>query len=84
MLEVARRFREKYSPNNVVTVGIGDSPIDQSMLDVADHPIGIPAGGSLNVQIDDGRGIVPTLEGSAGWAEAVTTLLARCGITKKE
>lgn len=83
MQVVAGRYAEKYSPDDLVTAGIGDSPIDQSMLNVADYPIGIPAIGSLNVQIDDVRGIVATLEGSAGWAEAVTTLLERCGISKE-
>lgn len=83
MVEVARRFADKYSPDNIVTAGIGDSPIDQSMLDVADYPIGIPSGGSLNVQIDEACGIVAPDEGSAGWAKAITTLLERCGITKE-
>lgn len=84
MQEVAQRFAETYSPHSVVTAGIGDSPIDQSMLDVADYPIGIPAVGSLNVRVNETTGIVAPLEGSAGWAAAVTMLLERCNITMKD
>lgn len=79
MQKVAGRFAKEYG-STLVTAGIGDSPIDQSMLDVADYAIGIPATGSLNVQIDETRGIAATQEGSAGWAEAVTILLKRCEI----
>ncbi len=63
--------------SNVVTSAIGDSPIDQSMLDVADIPIGIPTANGLGVQVDSQRGIVATQLGAAGWAEAVSELLSR-------
>ncbi len=60
-----------------LTAAIGDSPIDQSMLDVADVPIGIPTATGLGVSVDVGRGIVATQQGAAGWAEAVDLLLSR-------
>ncbi|MEP3481069.1 MAG: HAD-IIB family hydrolase [Fuerstiella sp.] len=82
MQKVAQRFAKEYG-TTLVTAGIGDSPIDQSMLDVADYAIGIPATGSLNVQIDETRGIAATHEGSTGWAEAVTELLKRCEINRE-
>ncbi|WP_197456149.1 HAD-IIB family hydrolase [Stieleria neptunia] len=56
---------------------IGDSPIDQSMLDVADVPIGIPTPAGLGVHVAADRGIVATAQGAAGWAEAVSQLLTR-------
>ncbi|MDV6030969.1 MAG: HAD-IIB family hydrolase [Phycisphaera sp. RhM] len=56
---------------------IGDSPIDQSMLDLADVPIGIPTPSGLGVHVAAGRGIVATAQGAAGWAEAVSQLLTR-------
>lgn len=60
------------------TVAIGDSPIDQSMLDVADHPIGIPApDGTLQVTLPADRGIRAPQPGAAGWSAAVTELLNR-------
>lgn len=76
MEKVTDRFRKR-STDDVMCAGIGDSAIDQSMLNVADYPIGIPAGGRLNVSINPNHGIVATQEGSAGWAEAVTLLLQR-------
>lgn len=82
MRVVAQRFAKEDDDANWITAGIGDSPIDQSMLNAADYPIGIPATGSLNVQINETRGIVATDEGSTGWAKAVTELLKRCGFTK--
>ncbi|MEZ6041046.1 MAG: HAD-IIB family hydrolase [Planctomycetaceae bacterium] len=64
------------SPQEILlTAAVGDSPIDQSMLDVADVPIGIPTDRGLGVRIDARRGIAATLVGAAGWAEAVTRLL---------
>lgn len=79
---VAGHYQGRYAPASVTTAGIGDSPIDQSMLDVADCPIGIPAGGSLNVSVDTSRGIVAGCEGSAGWAEAVRRLLLMNGVAE--
>ncbi|TWT55064.1 putative mannosyl-3-phosphoglycerate phosphatase [Rubripirellula amarantea] len=60
-----------------VTAAIGDSPIDQSMLDVADVPIGIPTKAGLGVNIDLNRGIVATKQGAEGWSQAVSELLLR-------
>ena len=59
----------------LTTVAIGDSPIDQSMLDAADIPVGIPwADGSLNVTIP-ADGVVAAHHGASGWAEAVRRLI---------
>ncbi len=60
-----------------ILAAIGDSPIDQSMLDLADVPIGIPTPSGLGVHVASGRGIVATAQGAAGWAEAVSQLLTR-------
>lgn len=64
-----------------IIVAIGDSPIDQSMLDMADVPIGIPTATGLGVRISPVRGIVPVQPGAAGWAEAVNQLLNRTDLT---
>lgn len=72
---VAQRLQGTNS--NTVLAGIGDSPIDQSMLDAANVPIGIPTIAGLNVTIPLPRGIVAGQHGAAGWAEAVTELLSR-------
>ena len=59
------------------TAAIGDSPIDQSMLDLADFPIGIPTANGLGVVIAAPNGIVSTKLGAAGWSEAIQLLLSR-------
>ncbi len=74
MQRVAKRLSQPDS--TTLTAAIGDSPIDQSMLDRADVPIGIPTPSGLGVKIAS-RGIVATQQGAAGWAEAVTKLLSR-------
>ena len=84
MEQVVKRYRKTYYPRLIVSAAIGDSPIDQSMLNVADYPIGIPDGASLNVYVDNSRGIVATKEGSLGWAEAVTKLLQRLDYTHSD
>ncbi|QEF98497.1 Glucosyl-3-phosphoglycerate/mannosyl-3-phosphoglycerate phosphatase [Stieleria maiorica] len=68
------------SGNPPIIAAIGDSPIDQSMLDLADVPIGIPTASGLGVDVAPDRGIVASAPGAAGWAEAVTELLARIDI----
>lgn len=57
-------------------IAVGDSPIDQSMLDVSDYAVCIPApDGSLNVSADSARARVASKAGSEGWAEAVGSVL---------
>lgn len=85
MLHVARRLSP--GDRDVIKVGVGDSPIDQSMLDMADIPVGIPSANgpsangpranSLGVSIDRNRGIVATVPGAAGWHEAIANILSR-------
>ncbi len=74
MQRVAQRL--SHPDTNTLTAAIGDSPIDQSMLDQADVPIGIPTPSGLGVNIAS-PGIVAKQQGAAGWAEAVTQLLSR-------
>lgn len=77
LLEVCRRFRPEHS-GKVLTAAIGDSPIDQSMLDVVDIPIAIPTPqGTLEVQVSGPQALVATTHGAAGWAECVAELLRR-------
>lgn len=62
-------------PHNQKTVAIGDSPIDQSMLDVADFPIGIPnPSGEMQVNVHS-AGRLASVPGPAGWAAEVSALL---------
>ena len=79
MQQVARHLCGSVSDPNYKTIiaAIGDSPIDQSMLDAADVPIGIPSPTGLQVTIALPRGIVAVQQGAVGWAEAVTELLSR-------
>ena len=61
------------------SIAIGDSPIDQSMLDIADYPIGIPhPDGSCHVHIGE-SGRLAQASGSEGWREAVSALLCELG-----
>jgi mannosyl-3-phosphoglycerate phosphatase len=68
----------------IILAAIGDSPIDQSMLDRADVPIGIPTSSGLGVEIDPEHGIVATEHGAAGWAESVSRLLSRIDFTDSQ
>ena len=69
-----RKVISRYGDPAAVTVAIGDSPIDQSMLDVADVPVGIRSEGELHVDIRP-EGIIPVSEGAQGWSEAVAEIL---------
>ncbi|MFK7817451.1 MAG: HAD-IIB family hydrolase, partial [Planctomycetaceae bacterium] len=62
------------------SIAIGDSPIDQSMLDIADFPIGIPQpDGSVLVSAGP-SGLTSKQPGSVGWAETVSVLFDRLGV----
>ena len=57
-------------------IAVGDSPIDQSMLDVADFAVCIPApDGTLHVQADPSRARVAAAAGSSGWAATISGVL---------
>lgn len=77
-----RRVLDRFESNSgqpVKSIAIGDSPIDQSMLNIADYPIGIPApDGSVNVTVND-AGIIAEKPGAIGWAESVGKVLDRLG-----
>ena len=64
------------------SVAIGDSPIDQSMLDIADFPIAIPqpSGEFLATTDHNANGIRAEKPGAAGWAQAVSDLFDRLGV----
>lgn len=81
--EVLQQFRRRQAGQtaSIVSSAVGDSPIDQSMLDVVDYPVGIPwPAGEIKVRIDSEAGILATVPGAAGWAQAVGMLLDRLGI----
>ncbi len=76
MHQVTRKYRS-LSGQDVQTIAIGDSPIDQSMLDRASWPVGIPGpDGDRRVTVGD-AGVFADLPGAAGWAESVGRLLDR-------
>lgn len=71
------RVAERYDGESKILAAIGDSQIDQSMLNTVDIPVGIRVNGTLSVNISCPPGIIPESEGAAGWAEAVTEILNR-------
>lgn len=75
--------RLSHSDGKTMMAAIGDSPIDQSMLDLADVPIGIPTSTGLGVNVDPQRGIVAAQQGATGWAEAVSELLSRIDVISR-
>ncbi len=67
---------EQELPGPIHSIAIGDSPIDQHMLDVADTPIAIPSpDGLVHVRIEGHNGTVANLAGAAGWADTVSQVL---------
>lgn len=60
----------------VKVIAVGDSPIDQSMLDRADYAVCIPApDGTMNVHAAADRERAASQPGAAGWAEAIHGVL---------
>ncbi len=80
LCEVAERWREAAGDSGQ-TIAVGDSPIDQSMLDRADWPIGIPAPDGSHAVVLPIQGTWATLPGAAGWAESIGQVLDRIAPT---
>ena len=77
MQQVVNEFTTQNAAN-VTTIAIGDSPIDQSMLNIADIPIGIPQPtGEWKIDVDADRGIAADFPGPRGWAQAVELAVDR-------
>lgn len=70
------KLREEDAGVSVTTIAIGDSPIDQSMLNLADYPIAIPSpGGVVQVEVSGENSVTAKIPGAAGWADTVSSLL---------
>jgi mannosyl-3-phosphoglycerate phosphatase len=77
MQRVVQQYQQQ-AEQSIETVAIGDSPIDQSMLDIADYPIGIPwPDGVVHVEISRHNGVVAANDGAAGWASAVSGVIEK-------
>lgn len=61
--------------SGVKSVAIGDSPIDQSMLDIADYPIGIPQPDGRVLVTVHSAGRLASTPGPTGWGETVSSIL---------
>ncbi|MCA9051757.1 MAG: HAD-IIB family hydrolase [Planctomycetaceae bacterium] len=71
---VIQHYRSRLT-TPVTTIAVGDSPIDQDMLDRADIPIAIPdPEGRFHVQVSS-NGHRAGEAGSLGWAETMTRIL---------
>lgn len=75
--EALKLVMERYNAHQPIVVAVGDSQIDQSMLNAADIPVGICVDGNLSVNVSCPPGIVPKAEGAKGWAEAITEIVKR-------
>ena len=63
-------------PLSTASIAIGDSPIDQSMLDIADYPVAIPQpDGVVLVQVSGKNSRIAKRPGAAGWADSVSEIL---------
>jgi len=67
---------QQAEPNTDWTViAIGDSENDLKMLDLADISVVIPHDGEIRIKPQNPNTIFAKQEASAGWAEAVTSII---------
>lgn len=79
-MQYVMSYLQTKNPGNWTSIAIGDSPIDQSMLDIADYPIGIPSpNGVVHVEVKAHNGLVADSAGAQGWADSVTAVLQKLG-----
>ena len=72
-------FLKKYYENRfkaeIKTICIGDGNNDRLMLEEADHPIVIPAGGGKTLSIENPSAVVAEHKGPTGWNEEVLKII---------
>lgn len=67
--------------SSTASLAIGDSPIDQSMLDVASYPVAIPQpDGVVLVHVKGENSRIAKRPGAAGWADSVSEILDELGV----
>ncbi|MFV1921416.1 MAG: HAD-IIB family hydrolase [Methylotenera sp.] len=74
-----RLFEGKYSPNQILSIGLGDSPNDIPMLEAVDIAIVIKSGRTSEMQLTNANTIFSQLEGPAGWNDEMLRLLEQKG-----
>jgi mannosyl-3-phosphoglycerate phosphatase len=78
MAVVLKRLEQTHGSRR--SIAIGDSPIDQSMLDIADYPIAIPQPDGTVLVSPGENGLTAEQPGSPGWAATVSSLFDRLGV----
>jgi len=66
---------QHHSDEKLVTIGIGDSPNDESMLAVVDLPVVLPQATGAVAAVNVPGVMIGAMPGSHGWNEAVLRLL---------
>jgi mannosyl-3-phosphoglycerate phosphatase len=74
-----RLFEAKYVPNQILSVGLGDSPNDIPMLEAVDIAIVIKSGRTSEMQLKNTNTVFSQLEGPAGWNDEMLRLLEQKG-----
>lgn len=69
-------YEKKYPDTEWITVALGDSANDKSMLDSADIAVLIPHADGPKIQVDGNHVIHAKYPASKGWNDAVLTLLS--------
>lgn len=77
---VQRLFEAKYAPNQILSIGLGDSPNDIPMLETVDIAIVIKSGRTSEMQLKNTNTVFSQLEGPAGWNAEMLRLLEQKGI----
>lgn len=68
-------------PRSTTSIAIGDSPIDQSMLDIATYPVAIPQPDGVVLAHASGKNSrIAKRPGAAGWADSVSDILDELGV----
>lgn len=76
---LVEQYQNIYQHNNIVTIGLGDSPNDIEMLEAVDHPIIIPGktGKANSKLVEKGLGnwVIATYPAPKGWADSIRNIL---------
>ncbi len=73
---VRELYSQKEPETQWITVALGDSPNDQSMLEAADIPVVIPHAEGPRLQIGTGNVIYAKYPASKGWNDAILGILS--------
>ncbi|NET52199.1 MAG: haloacid dehalogenase, partial [Merismopedia sp. SIO2A8] len=69
-------YQSHHAGETITTIGLGNSPNDQDLLEAVDHPIVVPGKNGPHPGLATQNWFIAPAPGAQGWAEAIQQMIA--------